>query len=153
MSYAWRPSMKNSNNTTRHYRHTGHIRCRQRESPVIITQTHAAHSTRERSDSTTSELYRDGERHFRYPQNKKSSPSFHSPKSLIVVIVMNNALHVFVGLHESLELDAIQNATTQSPRYKSFELPNILAKEFRRFMIEWIVRIGLVKEINQSIND
>lgn len=58
-----------------------------------------------------------------------------------------------MSLHESLELDAIQHTTPKSPGNQSLELGNISAEQLGGFVVERIVRVGLIEQINQAVND
>ena len=56
-------------------------------------------------------------------------------------------------LHQSLELSAIQNATTESPLDKSLELVDVPPEQLGGFVVERVVGVGLVEEVDEAVDD
>eukprot|EP00977_Amphora_coffeiformis_P018944 scaffold6807_cov220-Amphora_coffeaeformis.AAC.12 len=56
-------------------------------------------------------------------------------------------------LHQFFKLHAIQNTAPQGPIDKAFELSDVFAKQFRSLMIQRIIWVGLVKQVNEAIDD
>lgn len=56
-------------------------------------------------------------------------------------------------LHQLFKLHTIQNTTPQGSTDETFKLSHIFTEQFRRLVIQGIIRVGFVEQINESIND
>lgn len=89
------------------------------------------------------------------------SPFIHSSPTRIFHISnplsakVPHSIHCFIGslLDQTFEKDAVKVSTTKRPIDQPFKLIDVFSEEFRGLMIQWVVGVGLVEEVNESIND
>ena len=56
------------------------------------------------------------------------------------------------SLYESFELNTIQYATSKSASDQTLKLAHIFSKQFCCFVVERIIRVGLVEQIDESVD-